>query len=293
MKPAGFRALLVAAVWFAARSAPGQSLQVYSELQRADPFGAIVPADQPRVPGLRSREILSPAVARNAYASFHIVVQFPKGGAYALHIGQNPEGVFGVSLYKERYVRRERGWIPEELEPVKLPYAGSLPERHIPRQTAQAFWLDLWVPARTAPGRVRVEVQMHVDGRWVIYPMEVRVMPATVPSTQILQPFEAIGARPADLAARRALIEYLCGVRTRPEGSPRTLGAFLYRNALQDLALARLLESGSGANPFVTQILRVTGGSSIRSWCAAPSFPEDSPEWYLRAVRDFLYRMVH
>lgn len=273
--------------------AAGQSLRVYSELQRVDPFGAIVPPDAPRLPGTRPREILSPAAARNAYASFHVVVSFPKGGAFTLHIGQNPEGVFGVSLYKERYLRRGSQWIPEELEPVKLPYAGTLPDRTIPRQTAQAFWLDLWVPARTPPGRVRVEVQMHVDGRWLIYPMEVRVMSATVPSAPLLQPFEALGTRPADTAARRALIEYLCGARPAVAGTPRTIGAFLYRNALQDLALARSLESAGAANPFVTQMLRVTGGSGIRSWCAAPSFPEDSPEWYLRAVRDFLYRMVH
>ncbi len=273
--------------------AAAQSLRVYSELQRVDPFGAIVPPDTPRLPGARPREILSPAVARHAYASFHVVVSFPKGGAFTLHIGQNPEGAFGVSLYKERYVRRGSVWIPEELEPVTLPYTGSLPDRTLPKQTAQAFWLDLWVPARTAPGRVRVEVQMHVNGRWLIYPMEVRVMPATVPSTPPLQPFEALGNRPADTAARRALIEYLCGSRPALQGSPRTLGAFLYRNARQDLALARSLESAGGANPFVTQLLRVTGGAGVSSWCAAPSFPEDGPEWYLRAVRDFLYRMVH
>ncbi|MCS6951978.1 MAG: hypothetical protein RMK57_00980 [Bryobacterales bacterium] len=271
----------------------GQSLQVYSELQRVDPYGAIVPPDRPRIPGLRSREILSPAVARNTYASFHVVVNLPKGGNFALHVGQNPEGAFGVSLYKQRYARRDRTWIPEELEPVQLPFAGTLPERHIPQQTAQAFWLDLWIPARATPGRVRVEVQMHVNGRWLIYPMEVRVMSATVFSPPKVLPFEALGLRPADLPARRALIEYVCGARPSLQGTPSTVGAFLYRNARQDLALARLLESGSSPNAFLTQILRVTGASSVASWCAAPSFPENSPEWYLRAVRDFLLRMVH
>jgi len=36
------------------------------------------------------REILSPAIARNAFASFQVVVQVAKGARYTLHIGQNP-----------------------------------------------------------------------------------------------------------------------------------------------------------------------------------------------------------
>src|ERR1700735_5555602 len=45
-----------------------QSVKIYSEVQRIDPFGQIVPIDRSDHP----REILSPALLRNAHSTFHI-----------------------------------------------------------------------------------------------------------------------------------------------------------------------------------------------------------------------------
>ena len=43
--------------------------------------------------------------------------------------------------------------------------------------------MDLWT-ARDAPvARIKVEPQLHVNNDWVIYPMEARVMEATIPLT--------------------------------------------------------------------------------------------------------------
>ena len=50
-----------------------QSVDINPEFRRVDPFGAVVEADR----GLVAREILSPALARNGFASFHIVVSVP------------------------------------------------------------------------------------------------------------------------------------------------------------------------------------------------------------------------
>src|ERR1039458_368408 len=50
-----------------------QSLQIYSEFQRIDPYGRIVPVDRSEYP----REILSPELARNAPASFHVAGTLP------------------------------------------------------------------------------------------------------------------------------------------------------------------------------------------------------------------------
>ena len=64
------------AVLFAVLTGPvlAQSLRVVSEFQRFDPFGNVVPVDHTGEP----REILSPALARNAFASFHVIVTIPE-----------------------------------------------------------------------------------------------------------------------------------------------------------------------------------------------------------------------
>ena len=63
-----------------------QSIEIYSEFQRPDPFGGIVRADR----ATRPREILSPAVPRNGHASFHIAVSVPGKESYLLYVATNP-----------------------------------------------------------------------------------------------------------------------------------------------------------------------------------------------------------
>ena len=108
------------------------------------------------------REILSPAIARNAFSSFQVVVDVPRGTPYQLYVAQNPENAVEVTLYREN---------SEKLERVEQPVSGN---------STQVFWMDLWT-ARDAPvARIKVEPQLHVNNDWVIYPMEARVMSATV-----------------------------------------------------------------------------------------------------------------
>ena len=56
-----------------AAAGTAQTVEIYSEFQRPDPFGGIVEPDRAWKP----REILSPAVSRNGFASFHIAVSVP------------------------------------------------------------------------------------------------------------------------------------------------------------------------------------------------------------------------
>ena len=145
--------LLVVSASFAAS---GQPLRVYSEFARIDAAGKVTAPAEPR-------EILSPAIVRNGYSSFQVVVDVPKGTPYQLYVAQNPENAVQVTLY------RENG---DKLEPVTQPVSGD---------SSQVFWMDLWT-ARDAPvARIKVEPQLHVNNDWVIYPMEGRVMNATVP----------------------------------------------------------------------------------------------------------------
>ena len=62
-----------------------QDVRVYSELTRIDPFGNVVKADR----GDEPREILSPAVPRNAYSTFRVVISAAPGTEFTLHAGSS------------------------------------------------------------------------------------------------------------------------------------------------------------------------------------------------------------
>jgi hypothetical protein len=174
-------------------TASAQSVQVYSEFARLSDSGEPLSPASPR-------EILSPAIPRNAYSTFQIAVQVPSGTKYNVFIGQNPEDAVKVTLY-----RGPR----EKLEAVGVPYegAGSL-----------VLWLDLWVDGGAPVRRAKVEPQVFVNGDWVTYPMEVRVSETVVPDGAVRE----LGPE-----------EVLCGAQKK--GPQRT--DLHLRNARQDAAL--------------------------------------------------------
>jgi len=280
---------LLACMLVAAGAAPAQSLRVYSEFQRIGPFGGIVPADRSEKP----REILSPAVARNAYASFHLTVEVPPGSQYELHVGQYPEKAVRVALYKELYSLRGGTWIPDRLERVALPYTGQMPDeaQTIKAQKAQSFWLDLWVARDRTVERIKVEPQMYAGGTWLVYPMEVRVISTVVPNHEKPPGRLPPATEPADAAALGPLKSFLCGVdEGAAVGQVLTVRQLIRRNALQDMGLVRTLEASSGKESVAKGLLKPLGVTDWQQWCASPETRGPlGAEWYLRA-RDFLYR---
>ena len=162
--------------------ASAQEVKVYSELTRIDPFGEVVRADRGGTP----REILSPAIPRNGYSTFRVVVLGAPGTEFTFHAGQNPENAVGLTLYREAYVRSDQEWIPDRLERVQVPYQGRLATEGIPGQTAQSFLMDLHVDRNAPVRRIKVEPQVWMVDRWLTYPMEVRVVAATLPGTGLL-----------------------------------------------------------------------------------------------------------
>ena len=229
-------ALILAAGCCAAQDA---SINVYSEFRRIDPFGRIVTPDR----GGNPREILSPAVARNAYASFRIAVKLPKNTPTWLYIQQNPE-LFGVRLYREQYTKVRQEWIPDGLQPVKAPAFVILPDLASPiaGQNTQSYWLDLWVPGDAPVDRVRVQVVIKAGEDWIQYPMEVRVVGSVA---------EGLTPLPMAMPALRGPITgaWLAGWTALPgparEG-PLTVRRVVMRNARQDRALA---EAASAPEP--------------------------------------------
>jgi hypothetical protein len=209
--------------------APGlfsQTLDVYSEFARIDGTGAVTAPAEPR-------EILSPMLVRNGYTSFQIVVH-AESGPWVLFVPQNPKEAVKVTVY------RESG---ERLEPVELPFTS--------KGTA-VIWLDLWCDRAAPVRRVKVEPEIWSQAGWNTYPMEVRVVEATVP--------DDVRAAVADLR------EFLCGERAADSDVER----MHVRNARQDAALAARISTGE---------LRRAGG------CSA-----EDPESYLR-IRDSLFRL--
>jgi hypothetical protein len=229
-------------------AACAQNVQVYSELARLSETGdPVAPTGHLGEP----REILSPALARNAFTSFQIAIQVPEGTKFQLFMGQNPQGALGVTLY-----RRAGG----KLEPVGLPYFSD---------STKVLWMDVWVDASAPVRRVKLEPQVYIDGDWITYPMEVRVSEPVVPSPPkppygVMEPFDVMHS-------------FLCGDRRdRPLGG-RVLpeATMRFRNAQQDVRLA------AQGPPALRDALKALMGG-----CSSPD-PAD-PEFYLR-LRDVFF----
>ena len=178
-----------------------QSIQVYSEFARIDATGEVTAPAQPR-------EILSPAIVRNGFTSFQVVVRVPKNTPYSLYIGENPLHAAKVTLYRES---------TGHMEAIELPYQGD---------STQVFWLDLWTDGEAPIRRIKIEPQMSInladnDLGWITYPMEVRVVEARVPET------------PRRTAGDMKTL--LCGA---DHTGTSAADAFHSRNRQQDIALA-------------------------------------------------------
>lgn len=266
-----------------------QSVRVYTEFQRVDPFCAIVAADKAE----RSREVLSPALARNGYATFQAVISVPEGRQHSLFLGQNPEGAVQVAAYRPVWVKREEAYIPDGLEPLTITDSGEVLDDSaelVEGQTCRVVWLDIRVPPDSPVRRTRFEVQLSVGGQWVIYPMELRISPAVAPP-EAKGPFEPLPPpeAPASETAARVLHAHLCGAQGgESEEGPLTIRRLIRRNARQDMALARSLEHNAGKTTVAAELLEKAGVADRAKWCESPpGHGNVGGEWYLR-VRDFL-----
>ena len=266
-----------------------QSVDIFSEFQRPDPFGGIVAADRALAP----REILSPAMARGAHLVLHVAVSVPPGEDYLLYVSPNPTNACQVALYKEHFERTPAGWIPDRLQELhRLPDFGAMPDPddHIDAQTTRAYLLDLWVAPDAPVGRFRVEVQLKM-GDWVVRPMEVRVMEAHLAPDVVAG--SASGAAsvsrplpPVEDGADAMALESLADDAAGSLGAPpplTTVRAVIRRDTLEDMRLASALPQDAAGPPALWQrafdLMRNNLAFTPRIFGA---------EWYLR-IRDFLY----
>ncbi len=272
----------------AAGSLCAQFVQVYSEFRRVGPTGEIVSQDQ----GGRPREILSPLLARNSHATFHVVVEAPAGEYFYLFVGTNPDDVFEIKVYKELWHELGQSWVPDRLFPVDTPYASRIPglDSTIPGEKAESFLMDVFVPKDLAPGRYKLEPQVSINGTWAVYPMEVRVSDVVAPDVPPGNASLPSASESSDTAVLGPLRAYLCGEpETTRLGGELTIRSLIRRNVLEDLAIARRHEPGLGLDGVASRLLR---GLQVdrAGFCAAKQIDSPmGPEWFLRA-RDYLYR---
>lgn len=261
-----------------------QNIRVVSEFTRIRPDGEVVTFDR----GERVREILSPAMARNAYATYRVVVEAPPGQPYTIHIGQNPDNSCEVRMYQEAYAKVGDEWVPDSLVLQNLPLNASLGEN----QRVQTYLLDLFVPETTKTGRFRVEIQMWANDRWTIYPMEMRPRFIMAPArAQPLGPLPANEAR-ADTGILAPLRESLCREQRKAQPvQPVTARALLVRNVRQDLMIAEGRMPSESFDGVASMLLRAGGYPlSAKEFCDAGAKPAPwGPEWWLRA-RDYIYQ---
>jgi hypothetical protein len=241
----GFVLLVAAAL--AAVGAAGQTLNVYSEFARIDVQGNVVAPETPR-------EILSPALLRNGFTTFQVVVQAPPDTSWVLRVGQNPDKAADVALYRN---------VDAHLELSPEPVVGK---------GTEIFWMDVRIEKDAPVRRIKVEPTLEVKGEWVTYPMEMRVRENIVPD------FSADSdSVPSAVSPFEMLQVYVCSGKQprRDATSIMSVDVIHLRNARQDVAMASQL----------TPVAR----DELRKWmggCAARA--SSDPEAYLH-VRDYFF----
>ncbi len=164
--------------------ASGAELVGYPEYVRPDPFGGVVAPD--RAAGVVPWKTVKLGAARGGYVSFHLVAK--ADGEYTVSLA--PKGPVQVDVFREWFhlTETDKSYYPDALVPVALPYRAKLPdpENRVSGQTAQAFWVDVWVPADAAPGVCRMEARLDAGKTAARLPVEIRVLPARIPAEDVV-----------------------------------------------------------------------------------------------------------
>jgi len=180
-----------------ARHKVSAPIEALSEWVRVDPVsGAIIDRAVLREPAaaslLTEDGCVALAGARNEYVSFQVVVHSAETiGAIRLRFGglTGPGGArIGRSEFEPHahwyHHLPEHGWIPDALVPLKIldqPVGLPWKAADVPGQTAQGFWIDLFIPKDAPPGSYRGTLTVDLDGRRHPVPIALEVWPFAIP----------------------------------------------------------------------------------------------------------------
>lgn len=132
--------------------------------------------------------------AGNEYVSFQVIVNSggAKVGEVRLSFGglKGPNGAAIGRREFEPHVQwyhdlGEHGWIPDALVPLKKaegPVGVPWKQVGVPKQTAQGFWIDLFIPADALPGTYEGKLTVSLDGEKQAIPIRLAVWDFAIPN---------------------------------------------------------------------------------------------------------------
>jgi len=192
---AACRAVALAAVvgvW--AGEARAWEMEAWPEFFRPGPFGKVTRADwradtPPRPLGRDADGAVRLTAARNGYVSFHLAVGDAAGGAFTLAASCESRGI-EIDLCREWFHRAagDGAYYADALIPVAAGAELSLPDRQmrIPRQTAAAIFVDVWVPKSVRPGVHRGRIELTAGGQRIALPLRIEVLAAALPDDDVI-----------------------------------------------------------------------------------------------------------
>ncbi len=156
-------------------------LHALPEHFRPDPFGAVV---QPDAAGAQWWSEVKLRSARGAYVSFHLVARGADQHKLTVELP------LAAEVYREwfHFNDPDKHYYPDALVPVTLPHQFTIPDpdNRIPGQTAQAYWVDIWVPANAEPKVYRGSARLTTGSQSVTLPIEITVLPAVTPDEDVV-----------------------------------------------------------------------------------------------------------
>jgi hypothetical protein len=171
------------------------SLEALPQFLRPDPFGGIVAPDQG---GARLRTVLydvhhrvALAGWRGGYVSFQLVVQSAAPSAYSLEVELNdPAHKIQTDLFREwfHFTDSDKRYYPDALVPVHSPYSSQLPDpdNKIAHQSAQGFWVDVYIPPDARPGVFTGKARLKCGASMATLAIQLNVLERVIPADDVL-----------------------------------------------------------------------------------------------------------
>ncbi len=170
-------------------------LDALPEFLRSDPFGAIVAPDRSGADfasslyGAKHQVVLTGC--RGGYVSFHLVVKPPSPSTYTLDVTiPDPTNKVQIDLFREwfHFTDSDKRYYPDALISVHTTYSSRLPEpdNRIPKQTAQAFWVDVYVAPDTRLGIFSGTAKLKANSKITTLPIQLTVLACVIPREDVV-----------------------------------------------------------------------------------------------------------
>ena len=172
-----------------------RDLEALPEFLRSDPFGAIVAPDRSGADlasslyGAKHQVVLTGC--RGGYVSYHLVVKLPSPSTYTLDVTiPDPTNKVQIDLFREwfHFTDSDKRYYPDALIPVHATYSSRLPEpdNRITKQTAQAFWVDVYVAPDTRLGIFSGTAKLKANSKITTLPIQLTVLACVIPGEDVV-----------------------------------------------------------------------------------------------------------